>query len=398
MTDALSSYVARNALRLPPSAALTPAALSALSAMVGQARIVAIGESFHHTHEQLVLRDQFVRHLIAHLSFNVILLEVITPGANPIDAFVRDGIGNAESALVAAGARMWRNHETSALINWVRERNLDRLEAPVSVHGLDVLAIGPLMRAVLERVSAADRPRLNALTHGFDIDGRADQTAYNQLSTGDRDALHGVFAEAQAALTDERDPAREQTLVVLDALDMLKAGANGWTEGFALRDRAMASAATRLIERSDPSDKFIILSHNSHIAAQASTTTPSHAPMGAFLREKYGAAYFALGLTFGSAAFDPPIYGVSTFTGETDCVDRYLAALDSPNALVDLRNADQEQAIRLAGIGVGPTPYSEYPTLDAFDALAYAETLTNARQLIDTELSLDAKAVDATRR
>lgn len=397
MGDLLSGHIARAGLRLPALAEMTPDALAPLLRIVGQTRIVAIGESFHHTHEQLVLRDHFVRHLISQLGFNVILLEVITPGANPVDAFVCDGIGDAESALIAAGARMWRNQETASLIRWVREHNLDHPVAPVSVRGLDVLAIGPAMRAVLEHVDTADRRRISALSYGFDIDGRADQAAYNQLSAEDRTTVHRTFAQASAAILDQADPAYEQALVVLDALEMLRAGAQGWTSGFALRDRAMANAACRLIDRAPACDKFIILSHNTHIAAQASETAPSHPPMGAFLRERYGDQYFTLGMTFGCAAFDPPIYGVASFAGEADCADQYLASLGYPAALVDLRDADQGQRLWLAGVGVGPAPYTEYSSLRAFDALAYVDLLTNARQLIDTELSLDAKAVDATR-
>lgn len=75
-----------------------------------------------------------------------------------------------------------------------------------------------------------------------------------------------------------------------------------------------------------------------------------------------------------------------------------MAALGHKTALVDLRGASQAQPLRLQGVGVGPTPYFEYPMISAFDALAYVDLLTNARQLVDTELSLDAKAVDATRR
>jgi erythromycin esterase len=397
VTGTLSHAFARTAIKLPLLTAMTDDALAPLSDMVADARVVAIGESFHHTHEQLVLRDRLVRHLVTALRFNTILLEVVTPGPNAIDAFVQGAAGDAESALIAAGARMWRNQETAALLRWLRQHN-EKRDAHVTVHGMDVLAIGSAMRAVLETVQSSERDLLEALSVGFDTDGRSDQAAYNQLSASGRDTLHRVFAGALTALPPAADLAREQAIVVLDALEMLKAGAQGWTEGFALRDRAMANAARRLMDRSRPSDKFIVLSHNTHIAAQASTTEPSHPPMGAFLRELYGDAYFALGSAFGQAAFDPPIYGIETFPGEPSCIDQQFATLGAPAALIDLRPVALERPLRLQGVGIGPLPYTEYPSLKAFDALAFVDVLTNARQLVDTELSLDAKAVDATHR
>jgi len=387
-----SDYIARVAVELPPLADLeaTPGALDALSEIIGSARIVAIGESFHHTCEQLVLREHLVRHLVSQLGFTTILLEVVTPGPNAIDAYIRGGVGDGESALIAAGARMWRNTETAMLVRWLRAYNQTRANAPVTVQGLDVLAIGPLMRAVMTETRAAGWERVEGLSYGFDTDGRADQAAYNQLSPEDRAMLHGIFAAA--------GPESEAALVVRAALEMLEAGAEGWTKGFALRDRAMADAASRLIDRSGADAKVIILSHNTHIAAAASVTEPSHKPMGALLRERYGAAYFALGTAFGRARFDPPIYGVGEFAGEPSSADQAIARLGYATALVDLRGAQQAQALRLQGVGVGALPYTEYPSLSAFDALAYVDQITNARQLVETELGLDASAVDATRR
>lgn len=389
---ALASYIAREAVRLPPLVEIGGAAeaLNALFAMVGDARIVAIGESFHHTHEQLALRQALVQHLVSRLGFSAILLEVLTPGPNALDAFVRRGVGNAESALIATGARMWRNKETASLLCWLQTHNAAGGAPPVAVHGLDALAIGPLIRDLLAKVRPAESERIAALSLGFDIDGRSDQAAFNAMHERDRTALEQLAAAAPAA--------DESGCVVQAALKMLRAGLSGWTEGFALRDQAMAEAAARQIERNTPDAKFIILSHNTHIAAMASSTAPTHPPMGALLRARYGDAYFAIGTAFGQAAFKPPIYGVSEFAGDPRCADQAFAPLGAPAALVDLRGASRTESLRLQGVGVGPLPYTEYPSPAAFDALAYVNLLTNAHQLVDTELDLDAGAVDATRR
>lgn len=393
MPEALSSYIARTALRLPPIAelSLAPDALSAIGAIVGESRIVAIGESFHHTHEQLVLRDHIVRHLVSQRGFNVILLEVITPGANPVDAYVAGGAGDARNALIEAGARMWRNEETASLVSWLRQHNKARPQHQVAVLGLDVLAIGRVMRASLEQLPPTSRQHIEALSYAFDVDGRSDQTAYNKLSEEDREALHRTFS---GALT----PHTETVLVICDALEMLKAGASGWAEGFVHRDRAMAGCASRFIDSAPENAKFIILSHNTHIAALAPTTPPTHPPMGARLRERYGADYFALGTTYGLAEFDPPIYGIAKHISGAGSADQHLAALNYVTAVLDLRGANSDEMLRLSGVGIGPLPFTEYPSLTAFDALAFVDRITNAHQLVETELSLDASAVDATRK
>ena len=304
MPDALGRYIARATQPLPPLTDLEAAheALSALTNIVGAARIVAIGESFHHTHEQLVIREHLVRHLVSRLGFNVIMLEVINPGPNAIDYFVRGGAGDAEDALIKAGARMWRNRKRRrSCAGFARTTPPKAKTAPCAP---DVLRRG-LWRAVADQIATADAQRVNDLSSGFNIDGRADQTAYNQLSADERALLRRVFSEANATFSSransfERDLGatayeivREQALVVTQAIEMLEAGARGWTEGFALRDAAMADAMTRQIARARADDKFIILSHNMHIAAVAPVGSLSHAPMGEHLKRRFGDAYFS---------------------------------------------------------------------------------------------------------
>ncbi|MBX3510146.1 MAG: erythromycin esterase family protein [Hyphomonadaceae bacterium] len=398
MAEPLGRYIARQTRPLPPLAELpaAPEALAPLAQMIAGAQIMALGESFHHTHEQLALRDQIVRYLVAQHGFNLILLEVITPGPNPIDTFVQGGDGSAEEALIEAGARMWRNRETAALIHWLRAHNAQVQGGAVSVRGIDVMAIGPLMRAVAGHSRTDDGARIAALSAGFNIDGRADQAAYNKLDATDRALLKRFFAEAHITLV-ERAELAEQARAVLRALEMLEAGTQGWLAGFALRDEAMAEAAMHAVNAAGVDAKAIILSHNTHIAAMAPITEPSHAPMGWSLRQRYGSAYFALGMAFGRAQFDPPIYGVSAFPGEAGTADHHIAELGHGAAWVDLRSADPKQILRMQGVGVGPHAYTEYHNLSAFDALVYVDTLTNAQQLVETELTMDVKAVDATR-
>lgn len=401
MLAALPAYIARAATKLPRLTELESKDLAFLSKLVGRAQIVALGESFHHTHEQLLLRNLLARHLITNLGFNVILLEVVTPGENALNRFVRIGLGGAETALIETRARMWRNRETAKLIAWLRERQLARPDISLFVEGLDVLAIGGAMRAILDhigrdRLGSERYERIVALSRGFDVDGRADQIAFNQMSAADRADLKRAFLDADASLENPQ-PVRELLTVVVDAMEMLEAGANAWTDGFPLRDRAMGAAAIRRIERADPSDKFIILSHNTHVAALQPANAPSHRPMGSWIKERFGEDYVAIGLAFGQTDFNPPIYGVTRFSGDGACADQHIAALNSPVAFVDLSNAPQNLCLRLAGIGVGPDPYTEYHSLQAFDALAYVDVLTNARQLVDTDLSLDTREVDATR-
>jgi erythromycin esterase len=374
--------------------------------MIGSAQIVAIGESFHHTHEFPRLRAKLVHFLVSRLEFRSVFLEAVRPGANPIDTFVAQGVGTAEAALIETKARMWRNRETQELVEWLRARSLAEPASPVRIMGMDILAPGHDLRRVISALPQLEgRGRLEQLSFGFDEDGRADQVFYNGLSQGDRKLLHDTFDDpaklywlSEELSSEERRALWEHAIVVQQALAGLRAGGEGWVKSFALRDRALAQNVVRLVERSDPSERFIVLSHNAHIRAEVAPGSDV-VPLGVRLRQHFGSRYLAIGTTFGGASFDPPIYGTTTMEAGNATLDSLVHCAQVTGLILDLRRSRGdtaslllERTIAMAGNGNSPC----VPTA-AFDLVCHVERLTNASQIIGTELDLDPVAVDASR-
>ena len=163
------------------------------------------------------------------------------------------------------------------------------------------------------------------------------------------------------------------------------------------RDEAMAENLGLLIE-AEPSARIVLLTHNSH----AHRTGPEVA-LGTLLSRHYCHHYLAIGTIYGSAEFDPPIYGVSQAPGrDLDSIDQILKS-DRP-FLLDVRPKGGERPAflnrraRMQSTGTGAASHVEYAAIgDAFDILAFVPRLNNAQQLIDTELSLDVAEIDASR-
>src|SRR5690606_11694254 len=70
-------------------------AANRLGALVGEARVVAIGEPAHGAHEPLALRNRVFRQLVEQQGFTVIALETGLTESRALDAYVRDGPGEA---------------------------------------------------------------------------------------------------------------------------------------------------------------------------------------------------------------------------------------------------------------------------------------------------------------
>ncbi len=420
-TTAFVDWARRNAVRLDriedkggPADPVDDSDLAPLKAMVGDARIVALGESTHHTHEFLALRERLVRYLVERLGFTTIMLEVMHPGANPIDDYVAQGLGSAKAALVAANIRMWRNRESVRILEWARAHNLKAAPGQeVRFTGPDMIAPGEGMRLILDQIEldAGTKARLYELSSGFDTDPRDDQLFYNRRSDEERALLHATFDQVLATLrasgprpgqsTADHLALLDQAIVVTQALDAARIGAtDGWIAAWPARDVAMGANAIRMVE-ADPGRKVVIMASNRHVAA-IQPAGDAVVPMGAFLREHFGDAYLVIGGSFGEGHFDPPLYGATTIPRNAqDTMDQRIADLESGPLLLDIRATAADPAPAYVR---QPRPLQSSGLLDhtaapaaTYDIIVHLDRLTNAGQLIEEPMDLDYAVVDANR-
>ncbi|MEV4899196.1 erythromycin esterase family protein, partial [Nonomuraea sp. NPDC055795] len=96
--------------------------LEPLLDLVGDARVVAIGESSHHVREFYLLRHRLLRFLVERRGFTVYALEAPFTDAHTIDAWVRGGPGTVEQ-VASAGIDhgMGDCREMHDLLRWMRE-------------------------------------------------------------------------------------------------------------------------------------------------------------------------------------------------------------------------------------------------------------------------------------
>src|SRR6478672_8901591 len=115
----------------------TPAGLpprEALEEIVGDARIVLIGESSHGTHEFYEARVEITKWLIEEKGFCAVAAEADWPDAYRVNRYVR-GLGRHGSADEALSgferfpAWMWRNVVVRDFVDWVRAHNGRRRES-----------------------------------------------------------------------------------------------------------------------------------------------------------------------------------------------------------------------------------------------------------------------------
>lgn len=292
-------------------------------------RIVGLGEATHGTREFFQLKHRLVEFLVREMNFTVFALEASYSACASLDDYVRFGKGSRSELLARLDLWPWDTEEVTALIEWMRAYNRTVAEERrIRFVGIDVdhaRRSGEQVRAYLQQVApehvALVDPafRIALAAPGQEIDllilrrnrGLAPESP--EASASRREALQKLArlltSNREAFIRRSSPEAYERAAFSLRTFEQfVDAFSRPYYDrrapresGTAIRDRSMAENARRVLNHSRPGTRMVIWAHNGHITTHE---TASRVPaLGAHLRERYGSAYYALGLLFSEGGF-----------------------------------------------------------------------------------------------
>jgi len=106
-----------------------------LKAMIGDARIVALGE-VHLNGDFYKVKHRMVEFLVNEMGFTVFAIEATFAGALELNDYILTGNGDPQRALGALVYPAWNTEEVLAMVNWMREYNSTH-EKKVKFYGFD---------------------------------------------------------------------------------------------------------------------------------------------------------------------------------------------------------------------------------------------------------------------
>src|SRR6184192_1904350 len=298
----------------------------ALLELIGNARIVLLGEASHGTHEFYFERAQITKRLIVEKNFTVLAIEADWPDASRVHRYVRSSSNDANASEALAGFRrfptwMWRNTVVVEFVEWLRgfNKDLDPKRAPVGFYGMDLYSLHASIDAVLgylEKIDpeAAKRARLRYSC--FDHFSRNPQEYGYATTVGAiescEDAVVAQLVELQqkaaeflsrdgAVAAEEFFFAEQNARLVKDSERYYRAMFRGRASSWNLRDRHMVETIENLVAHLDGSrqPKAIVWAHNSHLG-DARATEMSHygeVNVGQLIRERFGNDSVLIGFT-----------------------------------------------------------------------------------------------------
>lgn len=303
----------------------------ALEEIIGDARIVLIGEGSHGTHEFYEARAAITKWLIEEKGFCAVAAEADWPDAYRVNRYVR-GLGgdscadDALSGFERFPGWMWRNVVVRDFVDWLHAHNAGRRsagESQTGFYGLDLYSLHRSMQEVIRYLENVDpsaaaraRERYACFDHTSGDDGQAygfaaafgaglscERQAIEQLIEIHRGAddylCHdGLLAE------DELFYAQQNAQTVRDAEVYYRAMFGGRVTSWNLRDRHMAQTLDALRMHLDRHDgqspaRIVVWAHNSHVGDARATEVGSDGQLtlGQLVRESYGDASRLIGLT-----------------------------------------------------------------------------------------------------
>ncbi|MGY1737090.1 erythromycin esterase family protein [Geodermatophilus sp. SYSU D00684] len=225
--------------------------LDPLLERIGDARVVAVGEASHGTHEYYAWRAALTRRLVEELGFGLVAVEGDWPDCDRVDRSVRLRPGGAEDPRTAL----------DAIGRWPTWMWALRCFEPFGEDGVEYAFAQRFAPAACEETVVA---LLSRLCEQRGADGGAGDDA------------------------DDRFAAEQNAAVVVGAERYYRAMVGGSAESWNVRDVHMADTLDRLVDHTGA--KAVVWEHDTHVG-DARATDMADAGMtnvGRLLRERHG--------------------------------------------------------------------------------------------------------------
>ncbi|MEU1181448.1 erythromycin esterase family protein [Streptomyces sp. NPDC005820] len=295
--------------------------LRPLDRMIGDARVVGLGEATHGSHEFFALKDRVFRHLVEEKGFRTFALEAPWSTGVRLDDYVVHGRGDPVRIMdeeFQRDYRWWNNTDYLRLVRWMRAYNVDHPGDPVRFVGDDIAWTGPEMYDQVTRYVADHHPELSARLAELYRGLRPTRAtgayiaAYLARPYAERAEMARRTGQARELLRGLPPGAdREAFERMLQSATAIDRTAGQYAFDFddparaaaAMRYRDEAMADNVLWWQRHTGTRVLLSAHDTHLGYVSPDPAEHPEVQGAFLRDALGAGYLSVGVTFDRGSF-----------------------------------------------------------------------------------------------
>jgi erythromycin esterase-like protein len=347
--------------------------LAPLGVIIGDAKVVALGESMHTSKGYYQAKHRLFKYLVEEEGFRILAFESNWTPAENINAYVQSCQGDPAQLVVDNLLYTWTGQSVSDLVEWMCLYNQEHPDDPVHFYGFDVQQTwldGPALVSYLEQVVpdladefAAGVAQCRCTTSNSHADcvalygelGKITDEEL-QLCVGAVEDVESWFLENEAqaiqgSSADELEYARLRAIGIKRNTTKNYYKLKGdWGKSYEHRDWAMAYAFNKFREMRFPEAKIALWAHNWHIAQDTPAMTEPAVTLlpvpvgleastgtGTILRQQLGDEYIAIGLHAYHLSVNWEGVRQGAFPPHTETsLEGVLHSLGQPGLLVDL--------------------------------------------------------------
>jgi erythromycin esterase len=354
--------------------------------IVGDARIVALGEGTHGTSEFFQMKHRLTRYLAQTKGFSVFAIEANMPEARRVNEYVLTGRGDPKAALAGLYFWTWNTQEVLDLIEWMRSYNASG-KGHIEFWGFDMQTPDVAMdsvRAFVLRADSAYVPTLDGEYAGV-ADALREWRANSATLPGAEAVTRweGAASRVVAHLEARRDAyvaggqdSLEVAWAIQNARILIQAARSPRSP--TSRDSSMAANVEWIAAHQPAGTKMVLWAHNGHVAR-----SPASA-MGAHLAARYGDALRVFGFALGDGNFTAQgPRGLGTYPAaspQPGSLEAIFRETQIPRFALDLRDAGARPAsafltaphdFRSVGALAMDSQFFPTPLASRFDVVLY---------------------------
>lgn len=296
--------------------------------LIGDSRLVLLGEASHGTHEFYSERARITKRLIEEKEFKIVAVEADWPDAYRVNRYVR-GISEDNTATDALSgferfpSWMWRNKDVLDFIIWLKKHNDEKVfnSQKTGFYGLDLYSLFRSIEAVIDYLDKVDPeaakrahyryscfehfgedPQAYGYATRFNLNKSCEDEVVIQLVELRRKALEYAWRDGRIQ-EDDFFCAEQNAQVVLNSERYYRAMFEGRNVSWNLRDTHMAETLDSILkyfdEKTGQPAKIVVWAHNSHIGDASATEIgeTGELNLGQLVCQKYGKEAFLVGFT-----------------------------------------------------------------------------------------------------
>jgi erythromycin esterase len=321
--------------------------LTALKGLVGDARIVSLGESTHGSSEIFSMKHRMLEYLVKEKDFTIFSIEGNMPEAYALNQYVLEGKGDPKKLLAGMYFWTWYTQEVLDMVEWMKKYNETAIKK-LRFTGFDMQVADVAAKVVREYLNTND-PGLLSILNEYDSLSRSKQVKKNEGNA----KFKTLKADAQKIMDSMsiRKPLinnKDFNWAFQNARILWQYACNYFNDP--ARDESMAENVKWILDQ-NPTEKIVLWAHNGHVKKNNQGT--EYKSMGEYLHKIFGKEMVVIGFATAEGTYTAVqrdgkkfigLASTNTLLHKDNSYESIFRTADAENFLLDLRDLPAEES------------------------------------------------------